>query len=179
MIFTEKSRIRKRILEKRKKLTDEDAKRKSRIIIDKLKRDKDYIKAKKVMFYVSKGKEVETKEIIKEELCDERKVIVPKVHGKGLLCCELSDLDNMEFNCYGILEPADEIKCDISSIDLIIVPGIAFDKNGHRVGYGKGYYDDLLKDAKCRKIALAYDFQIVENIPKDEWDISVDKIISD
>lgn len=173
-----KQKLRKQLLEKRNSLSNEEAETKSRIIIEKLKKDKDYIKAKTIMFYVSKGKEVRTHEIIKEALKN-KKIIVPKVHGKDLLCCELKDFDKMEYSCYGILEPAEEVTCNMSKIELIIVPGIAFDKRGHRIGYGKGYYDDLLKKTKCPKIGLAYDFQIIDKIPVDEWDIKVDKVISD
>ena len=173
-----KRKLRKEILEKRNGLSFEDAEIKSNIILEKLKKDKDYIKAKTVMFYVSKGREVQTHGIIKEAM-KTKKIIVPKVTDKGLICCELKDFDNMEFSCYGVMEPKDEITCDVSNIDLIIVPGIAFDKRGHRIGYGMGYYDNLLKNAKCKKIALAYDFQLIEKIPNDEWDIELDKVISD
>ena len=106
-------------------------------------------------------------------------MIVPKVTDKGLICCELKDFNHMKYSCYNILEPDGSITCDIKDIDIIIVPGIAFDRSRHRIGYGKSYYDRLLKDAKCKKIGLAYDFQIVEKIPKDKWDISLDIVITD
>jgi len=173
-----KDKIRKLFLQKRNSLSIEDVEEKSRKIISKLKKDKDYIKAKTVMFYVSKEKEVNTQEIIKEAL-KEKKVIVPKVIGKGIVCCELKEFDKMEFSCLGILEPKEVIKCDVSKIDLIIVPAVAFDKSSHRIGYGKGYYDELLKHAKAKKLGLAYDFQIVDKIPADEWDVKVDKVITD
>jgi 5-formyltetrahydrofolate cyclo-ligase len=135
------------------------------------------------MFYVSKGNEVHTHSIIKEELAkkkgDKKKIIVPKVHDKGILCCKLDDFDKMSFGCYEVLEPTNEIICDISGVDVIIVPGIVFDKRKHRIGYGKGYYDDLLRSTNAKKIALAYDFQIVDSIPNDEWDEKMDKVISD
>jgi 5-formyltetrahydrofolate cyclo-ligase len=170
--------LRKQVLSKRESMTLEEAERRSKIIIEKLKEDKDYMKAKTVMFYVSKGREVMTHEIIKEAM-KEKKVIAPKVASRGLLCCELSDFSKMNFSCYGVLEPTNEILCDLKDIDLIIVPGTSFDRNGHRIGYGKGYYDGLLKSIKAKKIGLAYDFQIIEKIPIDEWDVKVDKVITD
>lgn len=173
-----KSRLRKELLEKRKSLGTQEAEKRSEIIIAKLLQDKDYIKSKTVMFYVSKGNEVRTQELIKQAM-KTKKVIVPKVTGKGLICCELKDFENMEFSCFGILEPKEEITCDISEIDLIIVPGIVFDKSGHRIGYGNGYYDRLLKNARCKKIGLAYNFQLMDKISADAWDQRVDKVIVD
>jgi 5-formyltetrahydrofolate cyclo-ligase len=173
-----KQKIRKEMLEKREALSIEEAERKSRIIIEKLKNDKDYIRAERVMFYMSRGKEVMTEDIIKDAF-KSKKVIVPKVTDKGLICCEITDSTKMSYSCFGILEPDKEVTCDVSKLDLVVVPGVAFDKQNHRIGYGKGYYDSLLKHAKCRKIGLAYDFQIVEKIPADEWDEKLDKVISD
>lgn len=66
-----------------------------------------------------------------------------------------------------------------SAIDLALVPGIAFDKNGHRIGYGKGYYDGLMTQLKCPKFALAYELQIVDNIPAQKHDIPVDGILTE
>ncbi len=173
-----KSQIRKQLIEKRNSISQSEAVAKSKIICDKLLKDPDYKKSKTIMFYISKGNEVHTNELIEKSL-KTKKVIVPKIIKDGLICCEINSLSNMSQNCFGIMEPKDEIACDISSIDLIIVPGIAFDKSGHRIGFGKGYYDKLLKNAKCKKIALAYDFQILEKIPADEWDEKIDKIITD
>ena len=173
-----KNKLRKEILEKRNGLSFDITEQKSNQIIDKLRQDTDFIVAKTIMFYVSKGKEVHTHNLIKEVMKD-KKILVPKVTDKGLLCCELPDFDKMDFSCFGVLEPTDDMTCDVSEIDLIIVPGVAFDKRGHRIGYGMGYYDKLLKNAKCPKIGLAYNFQLVERIPNDEWDVSVDRVISD
>ena len=165
------------MLEKREALSNEEASAKSKLIIEKLKKEKDYIKSKVVMFYASKDKEVMTHDIIKEAM-KTKKVIVPKVTSNGLICCQVDDFGKMNYSCFGILEPNEEISCEVSKIDIIIVPGIAFDKKGNRIGYGKGYYDTLLKKAKCPKIALAYDFQIVPTIKTDKWDVPVDKVIT-
>jgi 5-formyltetrahydrofolate cyclo-ligase len=170
----DKQSLRKEILKLRNDLSKSEAESKSKIITEKLKKEGDFVKAKAVMFYISKGNEVMTPDIIIEAL-KTKKVFVPKVIGKGIICCEISDLNNMKPSCYGILEPDNEITCDSSKIDLIIVPGVVFDKQCHRIGYGKGYYDRLLKNAKCKKIGLAYNFQIVEQIPADDWDEKLDK----
>jgi 5-formyltetrahydrofolate cyclo-ligase len=173
-----KNQLRKRILDIRNSLNIKEMEDRSKIVIDKLKRDPDFINAHTIMFYISKGNEVNTHDII-QETTKTKKVIVPKISDKGLLCCHLSDLKKTHFDCFGILEPDDTILCDISGIDLIIVPGIVFDKRGHRIGYGKGFYDALLKQSKAKKIGLAFDFQIVEKISEDDWDIKLDKVFSD
>jgi 5-formyltetrahydrofolate cyclo-ligase len=159
-------------------MNSNEVQEKSKAIIDKLKNDNDYIKAKTVMFYVSKGNEVFTHDIIKE-IIGKKKVVVPKMVDHSICCCKLDDFDDMNESSLGILEPINEIKCDVSEIELIIVPGIVFDREGHRIGYGGGYYDKLLKDCNCKKIGLAFDLQIVNTIPADEWDEEMDKVISD
>ena len=64
-------------------------------------------------------------------------------------------------------------------IGLVIVPGVVFDKHNHRIGYGKGYYDDFLKEFSGKKIGLAFELQVLEDIPRDDWDIRLDKVISE
>jgi 5-formyltetrahydrofolate cyclo-ligase len=173
-----KHEIRKKILEQRDALDYEDVEQKSKKIIEVLKEDPDYKKAKAIMFYISKDKEVDTQELLKEAI-KKKTIIVPKVTNRGLICCKIIDLKNMNYSCFGTLEPKEEITCDVTKIDLIIVPGIAFDTLGNRIGYGKGYYDNLLKTAKCKKIGLAYSFQVVKKVPVDSWDVKIDKLITD
>jgi 5-formyltetrahydrofolate cyclo-ligase len=86
---------------------------------------------------------------------------------------------DMARGAYGILEPVSIKKAEVSDIDLIIVPGIAFDINGGRCGFGKGYYDRLLCESKAKKIGLCYDFQLVREIETDEHDIPMDMIITE
>jgi 5-formyltetrahydrofolate cyclo-ligase len=174
-----KETIRKNILEKRDALSYRDVEIRSRRITDKLKEDKDYKKAKTIMLYMSKDKEVSVQELIKDAMENKKKVIVPKVTDKGLICCEVTDFKNMKYSCFGILEPTNEIVCEVTKIDLIVVPGIGFDKTGHRIGYGKGYYDNLLKNYKGKTIGVGYDFQIVDKIPSDKWDVKVDRVVSE
>ena len=92
-------------------------------------------------------------------------------------CCEMNNFDDLELGSYNILEPKKCRKCNLDDIDLIIVPGIVFDKQNNRIGYGGGFYDELLKRCKCLKIGIAFDFQIVDKIPADDRDIKVDKVV--
>ncbi|MBR9699428.1 5-formyltetrahydrofolate cyclo-ligase [Candidatus Woesearchaeota archaeon] len=172
-----KDELRKKFLELRSTLSPEEAKRKSSAIIKRLQEDPDFQKAKKVMFFVSYNNEVYTHDIIKETL-KEKEVFVPKMKA-GIKCCILRAFDDMELSSVGILEPPVCEALDIADMDVIIVPGVVFDRKGHRIGFGKGFYDELLRGFAGKKIGLAYDFQIIDEIPKDDWDVQLDKVISD
>ncbi|MFH1641393.1 MAG: 5-formyltetrahydrofolate cyclo-ligase [Nanoarchaeota archaeon] len=168
-----KSRIRKEILCKR---TADKAK--SELIKQKLLSLGEYKKARKIMAYVSFGTEVDTHSIIKEAL-KEKIVAVPKIKGWEMIPCRIDDFSELNFkNRYGILEP-DDFKKKMDDVDLVIVPGVAFDKEGNRIGYGGGYYDTFLKNSKAKKIGIAFDMQIVDKIPAEKHDIKVDKIVTE
>lgn len=177
-----KEKLRKEIKEKRIKQTKEENRKKSKEIKEKLFGLNEYREAKTVLFYVSYDSEVFTHEMIKEAL-NEKKVVVPISNKKdcSLTLSELKDWDDLEESSYGILEPKKEKIKEISidEIDIIIVPGVAFDKFGNRLGHGKGYYDRLLKNANTTIIALAFEFQTIEKIPTDEHDKPVDMIITE
>ena len=143
----EKEKLRKQIKEKRIKQSIEENRKKSKEIKEKLFNLKEYKNAKTVLFYVSYNGEVFTHDIVKEALKD-KKVIVPISNKEDCLLnlSKLEKWDDLEISSYGILEPKKECIKEISidEIDLIIVPGVAFDIKGNRMGHGKGYYDRLL-----------------------------------
>ena len=167
------------ILKKRNRLSKEQITEKSKIIKEKLFRTQEYKKAKIIMFYVSFGSEVETMEMIKESLKD-KTVCVPIVKGDEMAASIIKNTKELnKRNQYGILEPSPIKEIKKEDIDLVIVPGVAFDKRNHRIGYGKGYYDKFLKGYKGKTIGLAFSLQILEIIPNSEWDVKLDKIISE
>ncbi|WDC85889.1 5-formyltetrahydrofolate cyclo-ligase [Caloramator sp. mosi_1] len=94
-----------------------------------------------------------------------------------LIPCIVYKTDELCVGEYGILEPKDFNKIDKNDIDLIFVPGVAFDKNGYRLGYGAGYYDRFLADFKGVKVGLCYDFQLVDSVYKNEHDVKMDYLI--
>ncbi len=109
-----------------------------------------------------------------------KRVCVPSVEEGNITASIIRDVKELnKKNKYGILEPSELRKIDKKDIDLVIVPGIVFDKQNHRIGYGKGYYDNFLKDFKGKTIGLAFKMQILEIIPKDEWDVRLDRVISE
>jgi 5-formyltetrahydrofolate cyclo-ligase len=177
-----KEKLRKEIKEKRIKQTKEENRKKSKEIKEKLFSLKQYKDAKTILFYVSYNGEVFTHEMIKEAL-KEKKVVVPITNKKyySLILSELKNWNDLKEGSYGILEPEEDCikKVSIDENYLIIVPGVAFDCKGNRLGHGKGYYDRLLKDTNAPIIALAFEFQIMEKIPTDEHDKPVDIIITE
>jgi len=177
-----KEKLRKEIKEKRRKQSKEDNRKKSKEIKERLFGLKEFIDAETVLFYISYDGEVFTHDMILESFY-KKNIIVP-VSNKDTCSLTLSHLKSWEelsIGSYGILEPRIEKirKTRVEDIDLIIVPGVAFDEKGNRLGHGKGYYDRLLKDAKVPIVALAFEFQIIENVPTDEHDKSVDIIITE
>jgi 5-formyltetrahydrofolate cyclo-ligase len=180
-----KKKLRSRI----KKLLDEFPasllEEKSRHIQSRLYSLSEYKKSSFIMFYLSTEREVSTFDTIKTALSENKKVAVPLILKPWdiMIPCEIKNLKDLKPGSFGILQPTkDKIQnVPISLIDLIIVPGMAFDRKGNRVGKGKGFYDKFLKliDQTIPKIALAFSCQIVEQIPAKEYDIAVDKIITE
>ena len=174
-----KESIRKKVLEQRNKLTDKDIKEKSVLIKKKLFSLPEFKKSKTVMFFVSFGKEVFTHDMIKDALKN-KQVYVPTVKNNSLIVSKITGFKELnKKNKYGILEPSKIKEIDINEIDLVIVPGVAFDCAGYRVGYGKGYYDKFLNDFDKEKIGLAFEFQTTKELPKEDHDVVVDKVITE
>jgi len=180
-----KHTLKQEIIEKRKSLTKEEIKEKSSKIKDNFYSLNEFKNSKNLMMYVSFNKEVDTQDLIKELLDKEKNVIVPFVQKNNpiLQLSELKSFNELEPKTLGILEPKDEFvrEFDIENVDLVIVPGLVFDQNGHRIGYGYGYYDKVLKKLKnnAKKIGFAFEFQLVEKIPEERHDVPVDILITE
>lgn len=175
-----KNQLKEAILEKRNSLSKEEIIEKSKKIEDTLFNLEQYKKSKTIMFFVSFNSEVYTHDMIRKAL-KTKIVIIPKVVHKEIEPSVIIDLDNLlPSGKFGILEPIEIMKIAYKNIDLVLVPGIAFDRGGHRIGYGYGYYDKFLRKVpKAAKIGLCFDFQVVDRIPKEEHDVPVDLIVTE
>ena len=175
-----KNQLKEAILEKRNSLSEKEILEKSNKIKDNLFNLEDYNKSKTIMFFVSFNSEVNTHSMIRDALKNKR-VVVPKVAHHEIEPSVIIDLDNLvESGKLGILEPIETMKIASKNINLVLVPGIAFDKEGHRIGYGFGYYDKFLKKVpKAIKIGLCFDFQVVDKIPRETHDVPVDFIVTE
>jgi 5-formyltetrahydrofolate cyclo-ligase len=180
-----KKAIREEVLGKRDRIPHAIKAEKDLLIRNSLYALPEFIDAKTILFYASFRSEVETHSMIKEALKAGKNLILPRVFKERhrLLLYELKDLKELNAGFMGIPEPfvPDERTVAIDNIDLVIIPGAAFDYSGNRLGYGAGYYDYLLAERKRKMpvIALAYEEQIVDSIPAEEHDVQVDTIVTD
>jgi 5-formyltetrahydrofolate cyclo-ligase len=181
-----KEEIRRNISNQRFSLTSEEIENKSHQIFLNLLKSEEYINFPNIMFYVATRSEVQTKEMIKTSIKMGKNIFVPVILTEciNLVPSKLTDFDReLEKGKKGIFEPKQEYRrlFPPEDIDLIILPGIAFDIRGNRIGRGCGYYDNFLRKIcpSAKIIALAFEIQIVKKIPTDTNDIPVHKIITE
>lgn len=179
-----KKELRKKIQNKRNNLPIWDRKKRSRIIAEKFVSTAYYINSNNILIYYPFRSEIDVTIIIRQALKNKKNIILPRVHDRKLKLFYIDNLKKqLEIGAYGIMEPTTGLcrAAKISSIDLVIVPGLVFDKNLNRLGYGGGFYDRLLPliPAGVKKIALCFDIQVVDSIPVSEHDIKVDLLITD
>jgi 5-formyltetrahydrofolate cyclo-ligase len=153
--------------------------KKSKIITEKLVELDECKGRKKIMMYVSYGSEVMTFDIINLALMSEMRVFIPYLDDNNLGISEIFNLSDLKITYYGALEPKHKDNFNKENIDIVVVPGIAFDIKGNRIGSGLGFYDRFLKNTNVVKIALAFDFQIIDNINPSKEDIPMDIIITE
>lgn len=137
--------------------------------------------AKTICTFLSAFKEPDTIEIVRQLWEKKCRVIVPisdtETNTLSLSC--IDNMDDLKKGAYGILEPSVVKTADERDIDVILVPGLAFDRHGGRMGFGKGYYDRLLETSSAVKIGLCYDFQLFDTIPTESHDVPMDFIITE
>ncbi|MCM8770895.1 MAG: 5-formyltetrahydrofolate cyclo-ligase [Candidatus Omnitrophica bacterium] len=176
-----KRQIRIKIVSKLRKQKEEERLRKSEKILTKLFRLEKIKKAKTIMFYLDFDGEVKTAEMIKKALMMGKEIAVPvcSVKERQILPCKMGLETTLKKGPYGINEPLKKEFVPLSKLDVVIVPGMAFDRQGNRLGRGKGYYDRFLKrlPKKTYRIGLAFDFQILPSISFSSQDERVDKVV--
>lgn len=149
-------------------------------IRERLFRLKEFKKAKVIFLYVSKADEVDTIKILERLIKLKKIIVVPRVEGKHIRLHTIEHFEHLTKGNFGIFEPKKHRpKINPKHIDIALVPGIAFDKTGSRIGYGHGYFDRLLKKMTCPKIGLAYDFQMVAKIETHVYDVPVDDVVTE
>ena len=176
-----KKKLKNEIISKRELLSREELLRKSVEIKEKLFSLEEFINSETVMFYMSIKNEVYTHDMVRETLSSKR-VAVPVVDEKNeIFPSEIKSLSELSPSTLGILEPRKEFIRRIApdNVDLVVVPGVAFDCSGHRIGYGKGCYDKLLRKTKAVKIGLAFELQLISEVPKEAHDVPMDKIVTE
>lgn len=155
--------------------------RKNKKIVTKLLQLPEFKNAKKILIYLPIKGEFDPSSLLTKKSLN-KFFILPRVANKEgkLDLYYVKNLEDVEKGSFNILEPKLHLKiAKPKDLDLAIIPGIAFSQNGHRIGYGKGFYDRLLKKINCPKIGVAYDFQIVDNIAGQEHDVPLNAIITE
>jgi len=179
-----KAEVRQACLCQRTSLGKEERKRKSVLIQQKLMALPEFQQAKIVMLFLNFREEVETTALAEATIACKKKLVLPRCAPHGvLLPIEVRDLEqDLESGAYGIREPKLALGVvDPSEIDLIIVPGSGFDLQGNRLGYGGGYYDRffMLINPLTPKVALAFECQVIEQVPTDKHDAIMTMLITE
>lgn len=183
-----KNKLREALKAKRNSLSDDEMVRMSKVIKDQILGLDIYKSSSNILSFISFPKEVDTKELIKSALDCQKNIYAPRVGNKNMDFYKINNLEDLITSKFGVSEPIpnpnnlfllneDRLK----EKNIMIIPGLAFDSMGNRLGYGKGYYDEYLSRDYAKnfiKIAVAYDFQIIDEVPTDEYDIPVDFIVT-
>lgn len=180
----DKIQLRTRLLHQRNALSALEILTYSNKLIARLQEVSNVTEAHSVLAYISFGTEVNTHGLIKLLLSQGTKeVFVPVVakEEKRLMISVLHDWSDLSTGSYGILEPREDLRHlrSAADVDLCLVPGVAFDQTGNRIGYGGGYYDRLLGSIEGRTVGLAYSFQVLDEIPFEVHDERVDVVVTE
>ncbi len=180
-----KQEIRKAAHENRKNQPNKDEV--SSVIVQRFMALPEYARAGTVMFYVDVRDEVRTRQALPEAIEGDKRIVIPYCVDGELELFHLESMDELDVGMYKILEPRADLR-EVASkrlqptdLDLIMVPGVAFDRHGGRTGHGKGYYDKLLEHARhdAPLVALAFESQMFPEIPCESHDIYMDKVVTE
>lgn len=177
-----KKEIRSKILKERKRQPEEKNSQASEKIAETLLALPEFQKAENIYCYMDFAGEVQTKTILKEALRLGKKVWLPKVDGDIMDFFQASKKEDFETGAFGILEPQGDVKAgkEEAAKGFMVVPGVAFDPERNRVGFGRGYYDKYLEQyPELFTVAVAFQFQVVEAVPSEENDIRPQVLITE
>lgn len=180
-ILEEKNKLRRDLLEKRRTLPQSVQEEKSDLILKTLLSEEVFAEASSVALYFPINGEVDTRGIFRKCVELEKKVFFPKTRGSDLVFLRTRNMEELSPGTFLIPEPPEDAECARGDeLDLVLVPGVAFDLSGNRIGYGKGFYDRFLKDIPRHiRFGLAYRFQVLESVPSHETDVKTGRIITE
>ncbi len=171
-----KKELRTQIKALKKQHTKEQLLEQSEKILARLEQHPDFVKAEKIMLYSALPDEVQTQSFL-DKWHLQKKIILPTVVGDDIIPVEYAQETTFAVGDFNILEPQNEPYT--GDFDLIVVPGVAFDRRGNRIGRGRGYYDRFLNQhLEVKRIGICFDFQLVDEVPTEPFDIKMDEVIS-
>ena len=176
----DKADVRKRMRELKRAVPPEEKLRRSEAILRQLEQLPEWKAARVVLLYWSMADEVQTHDFVNRWYKD-KVLLLPCVDGDDLVLRQYTGPECLVAGeQFGIGEPTGPIWTDLDAIQIIIVPGVAFDRSGNRMGRGRGFYDRMLKSTVgALKIGIAYDFQMLDEIPVEPHDVKMDRIITE
>lgn len=177
MILTEKRKVRRDVRAKIAMLSSEDKREQSALIFSKIASSEQFSKASVVALYVSLADEPQTADFI-AALSQSKRVVVPRIEGDEMDFYDIAE--GLQRGAFDIMEPIADKPIEPSQIDLMILPGVAFTRQGARLGRGKGFYDKYLsrKGFRAKTIGVCYACQVVESLPTEEHDRTLDEVVS-
>lgn len=177
-ISEQKKELRKLIREKKKHISLQEKKELSFPIFNMLEKEEIFLSSKVVLLYWSMDDEVYTQDFVRKWY-KEKTILLPCVEGDDLKLRQyLGDSSMKAGEQFGILEPIGTEFSQTEQIDIMVIPGVAFDRQKNRMGRGRGFYDRLLKTVPATKIGICFDFQVVDNVPVEDFDVKMDLVIS-
>ncbi len=176
-----KKSIRERVLFRRKNLDDATSLAHSLSIQNRLLDTIEYSDAAAIALYSPIHNEVCTEAILHAAHASGKRVAYPRVRGRHLDFIEVGEPADLQSGAFGVLEPVGTACVSATDLDMLVVPGIAFDLDGYRLGYGKGFYDRALHGGMSRGtlVGLCYEFQLVSELPIETHDIGMDLLITE
>ena len=174
-----KAELRKKILQEMKALSQEQKQAMDRVLTERFLQHPFYQEAKTIATYLSFPHEFQTQELIEQALKDGKKVLIPKTYPQRRMEFVVYDPQQLVKTSFGLLEPQGDLEVvKPSQIDLIHVPGLAFTREGYRIGYGGGYYDRYLENFAGQSLSTIYPFQVQE-FNLEDHDIPVQEVLVD
>ena len=174
----DKKALRAEIRAKKRAMTAQEIEEKSAALAKAFYKTAEYKNAKTIYGYLPYNQEVRTTQMLAHALADGKQVAVPKVYGDEMKFILLSDLGQVAKGYAGIPEPIADGPVAADPTALVLMPGLAFDPEGHRLGYGGGFYDKFLAaEPDHPTLALCYDFQMLPHLDTESYDIPVDRVL--
>ncbi len=171
-----KEDIRLRIRAHKSLLDDNERRSAAKTVFDLLEQTAAFMMSDSILLYHSLPDELSTLDFI-EKWHSRKRFFLPRVNGLNLEILPY-DKSRLHLGAFNIEEPEGDNTTDITHIDMVVVPAVAYDRKGNRIGRGKGYYDRLLNNTRAIKIGVAYDFQLVDEIDAEPHDVAVDYVIT-
>jgi 5-formyltetrahydrofolate cyclo-ligase len=174
----DKKELRRSIREQKRAMTEAEIVSRSEKLAELFYASEAYKNAKTIYGYLPYNQEVRTVPMLERAIREGKRVAVPKVIGENMKFIYLTDMSQVEKGYAGIPEPLADGPVAQDPTALVLMPGLAFDPQGHRIGYGGGFYDRFLaQEPNHPTLALCYDFQMVDKLETEEFDIPVDTVL--